>query len=48
MEWKWNGHQLKKEIISKFERGIRVLNLAAEYDMAKSTISNILKKKTAA
>jgi len=37
--------ELKKEIISKFERGIHVSELAAEYSMAKSTISNILKKK---
>lgn len=37
----------KKEIIAKYESGVRVSNLAKEYEMAKSTISTILKKKDA-
>ncbi|KAM6451670.1 uncharacterized protein PHA67_018236 [Liasis olivaceus] len=37
----------KKEIVEKHECGIRVTDLASEYKMAKSTISNILKNKDA-
>ena len=36
---------IKKEIISKQESGKRVKHLSAEYGMAKSTISTIVKKK---
>ncbi|KAM6455899.1 tigger transposable element-derived protein 1-like [Liasis olivaceus] len=39
--------ELKKEIIEKHDRGVRVTDLAAEYKMAKSTISTILKNKDA-
>ncbi|XP_044137796.1 tigger transposable element-derived protein 1-like [Bufo gargarizans] len=39
--------ELKKEIIEKYDRGIRVTDLASEYKMAKSTISTILKNKAA-
>ncbi|XP_023575288.1 tigger transposable element-derived protein 1-like isoform X2 [Octodon degus] len=38
---------LKKEIVQKYEHGIRVTDLALEYKMAKSTISTILKNKDA-
>ncbi|KAF2356459.1 DNA binding HTH domain Psq-type [Trinorchestia longiramus] len=37
--------ELKKEIIAKFESGVRVTDLATQYGMAKSTISTFLKKK---
>lgn len=37
----------KKEIIEKHERGVRVSDLSAQYKMAKSTISTILKNKEA-
>ena len=37
--------QIKKEIITKHENGVRVSDLAAEYGMAKSTISTIIKNK---
>ena len=37
--------QIKKEIITKHENGICVSDLAAEYGMAKSTISTIIKNK---
>ena len=37
----------KKELIAKYEEGIRVSELAREYGMAKSTISTILKNKDA-
>ncbi|KAF2369118.1 Homeobox domain-like [Trinorchestia longiramus] len=36
--------ELKKEIIAKFESGVRVSDLASPYGMAKSTISTFLKK----
>ncbi|XP_016070266.1 PREDICTED: tigger transposable element-derived protein 1-like [Miniopterus natalensis] len=39
--------ELKKEIIAKYDRGVRVSDLAMEYGMAKSTISTILKHKEA-
>ncbi|XP_039608550.1 tigger transposable element-derived protein 1-like [Polypterus senegalus] len=39
--------ELKKKIIEKYERGVRVTDLAAEYKKSKSTISCILKKKEA-
>ena len=39
--------ELKKEIIAKFENGIRVSDLATQYGMAKSTISTFLKNKEA-
>ncbi|XP_061899525.1 tigger transposable element-derived protein 1-like [Entelurus aequoreus] len=39
--------ELKKELIAKFESGARVSDLAAQYKMAKSTISTILKRKEA-
>nr|XP_057913058.1 tigger transposable element-derived protein 1-like [Doryrhamphus excisus] len=39
--------ELKKELIAKFESGARVSDLAAQYNMAKSTISTILKRKEA-
>ncbi|XP_061126126.1 tigger transposable element-derived protein 1-like [Syngnathus typhle] len=39
--------ELKKELIAKFESGTRVSDLATQYNMAKSTISTILKKKEA-
>ncbi|XP_077583258.1 uncharacterized protein LOC144203607 [Stigmatopora nigra] len=38
---------LKKELIAKWERGTRVSDLAIQYNMAKSTISTILKRKEA-
>ena len=34
-----------KEIIAKFENGVRVYDLAAKYNMAKSTISTFQKNK---
>lgn len=37
--------ELKKEIIAKYENGVRVSDLAVEYGMAKSTISTFLKHK---
>ncbi|KAF2358296.1 DNA binding HTH domain Psq-type [Trinorchestia longiramus] len=37
--------ELKKEIIAKFEDGVRVSDLATQYGMAKSTTSTFLKKK---
>ncbi|XP_061639983.1 uncharacterized protein LOC133483185 [Phyllopteryx taeniolatus] len=38
---------LKKELIAKWESGTRVSDLAVQYNMAKSTISTILKRKEA-
>ncbi|XP_051932493.1 uncharacterized protein LOC127607840 [Hippocampus zosterae] len=38
---------LKKELIAKWECGTRVSDLAVQYNMAKSTISTILKRKEA-
>lgn len=35
----------KKEIIAKYENGVRVSDLASQYGMAKSTISTFLKNK---
>lgn len=37
--------ELKKEMLAKYERGMRVSDIAREYGMSKSTISTILKKK---
>ena len=37
----------KQEIIAKFENGARVSDLAAQYNMAKFTISTFLKNKEA-
>ena len=37
--------EFKKEIIVKFENGVRVSDLAAQYNMAKSMISTSLKNK---
>ena len=34
--------EFKKELITKYESGVRVSVLAKEFDMAKSTISTIL------
>ena len=34
--------ELKKEIITKFENGVRVSDLAAQHNMAKSTIESFL------
>ncbi|XP_026576481.1 tigger transposable element-derived protein 1-like isoform X2 [Pseudonaja textilis] len=39
--------KVKKEIIEKYERGMRVTDLAAEYNKPSSTISTILKQKVA-
>ena len=39
--------EFKKEIIAKFENGVRVSDLAAQYNMAKSTISTFLKNEEA-
>ena len=39
--------ELKKEIIAKYESGVRVSNLALQYNMPKSTISTFLKNKEA-
>ena len=38
---------LKKELITKWEKGTRVQDLAIQYGMAKSTISTILKNRGA-
>jgi hypothetical protein len=35
--------ELKKELITKWEKGTRVSDLAVQHSMAKSTISTILK-----
>lgn len=40
--------EMKKELITKWESGTRLSDLAAQYGMAKSTISTILKNKKAA
>ncbi|KAK7077029.1 hypothetical protein SK128_012374 [Halocaridina rubra] len=37
--------ETKKEIISKFEIGVRVSDLTTQYNIAKSTICSILKSK---
>ena len=37
--------EFKKELIVKYESGVRVSALAKEFGMAKSTISTILKNK---
>ena len=39
--------ELKKEIVKKFENGVRLSDLAAQYKMAKFTISSFLKNKEA-
>ena len=39
--------ELKKYIIAKFENGVRVSDLAAQYNMARSTISTFMKNKEA-
>jgi hypothetical protein len=39
--------ELKKELIIKWEKGTRVLDLAVQYGMAKSTIWTILKNREA-
>ncbi|XP_066937240.1 putative CENPB DNA-binding domain-containing protein 1 [Macrobrachium rosenbergii] len=39
--------ELKKEVIEKYERGIRVTDLALEYRLPRSTISTFLKNKEA-
>jgi hypothetical protein len=39
--------ELKKELITKWEKGTRVSDLAVQYGMAKSTVSNILKNREA-
>jgi len=39
--------ELKKELITKWEKGTRVLDLTIQYCMAKSTISTILKNREA-
>ena len=39
--------ELKKETIAKFENGVREYDLATQYNLAKSTISNFLKNKKA-
>jgi hypothetical protein len=39
--------ELKKELITKWEKGTRVSDLAVQYGMAKSTISTILKNREA-
>ena len=39
--------EFKKELIAKYESGVRVSELAKEFGMAKSTISTILKHKDA-
>ena len=38
---------LKKELITQWEKGTRVSDLAVQYGMAQSTISNILKNRDA-
>ena len=37
--------ELKKEIVTKIENGVRVYDLAAQYNMARSTISTFLKNE---
>ena len=37
--------ELKKELITKWEKGARVSDLAVQYGMAKSTIPTIQKNK---
>ena len=37
--------EFKKELIAKYESGVRVSDLAKEFGMAKSTVSTILKNK---
>ena len=37
--------EMKKEVIEKFESGMRVVELARQYDRTTSTICTILKKK---
>jgi IS30 family transposase len=39
--------ELKKELITKWEEGTRVSDLAVQYGMAKSTISTTLKNREA-
>jgi hypothetical protein len=39
--------ELKKELITKWEKGTHVSDLAVQYGMAKSTISTILKNREA-
>ena len=39
--------EFKKELIAKYESGVRVSELAKEFGMVKSTISTILKHKDA-
>ena len=39
--------ELKKKLITKWEKGTSVSDLAVQYVMAKSTISTILKKNEA-
>jgi Cu2+-containing amine oxidase len=39
--------ELKKECITKWEKGTRVSDLAVQYGMAESTISTILKNREA-
>jgi len=39
--------ELKKELITKWEKDTHVSDLAIQYGMAKSTTSNILKKREA-
>jgi len=39
--------ELKKELITKWEKGTCVSDLAVQYGMAKSTISTILKNRGA-
>ena len=39
--------ELKTEIIAKFENGVRVSDVAAQFNMAKSTTKTFLKNKKA-
>ena len=39
--------ELKKVIVAKFENGVRVSDLSAQFNMAKSTISTPLKNEEA-
>ena len=39
--------ELKKELITKWEKGTRVSDLTVQYGMAKSTISAIIKNREA-
>jgi len=39
--------ELKKGLITKWEKGTRVSDLAVQYGMAKSTLSTILKNREA-